>query len=276
MEYATGGELFDYILLKKRLPEMEACRIFQHIISGLEYLNKHNIAHRDLKPENLLFDYKKDIKIVDFGLSTNFEKGELLQSCCGSPSYAAPEMLLGKSYQGITVDIWSSGIILYAMIAGFLPFQDPNNDKLYEKIIKGKFKFSNNMSPMAQDLIRRILVTDPFKRVNLQQIKSHSWFNIISPNINEGLNIGNFKIPVDDEIVAYVEKLYNYSSVELRLNVIENHHNKMTTIYYLILMKKIREGKISVADLSSHEFKLYLSNPKNSIHYKVLSKYIIY
>jgi len=270
MEYASGGELFDYLLLKRRLTEQEACKYFQQIISGIEYLYKHNISHRDLKPENLLFDQKKDIKIVDFGLSTYYEKGELLQSCCGSPSYAAPEMLLGKYYNGLLVDIWSSGIILYAIIAGYLPFQDPDNDKLFEKIIKGKFKFSNNFSAMAQDLIRKILVTDPSKRLDLNRIKLHPWFNIKTPVLNEGLSLTLFKIPIDENIAFIIESELNYSASEIRQNILENHHNRLTTIYYLLLMKKIKEGKTSVADLNSNEFKNFIKNPKNSLHYKAL------
>jgi len=270
MEYASGGELFDYILLKRRLTEQEACKYFQQIISGIEYLNKHNITHRDLKPENLLFDQKKDIKIVDFGLSTYYEKGELLQSCCGSPSYAAPEMLLGKYYNGLLVDIWSSGIILYAVIAGYLPFQDSDNDKLFEKIIKGKFKFPNNFSAMGQDLIRKILVTDPSKRLDLNRIKLHPWFNIITPVLNEGLSLTLFKIPIDENIAFIMESELNYSASEIRQNILENHHNRLTTIYYLLLMKRIKEGKTSVADLISNEFKNFIKNPKNSLHYKAL------
>ena len=124
MEYATGGELFEYIVNKKRLSEPEACKFYQQILSGVEYLHKLGIVHRDLKPENLLLDHKKDIKLVDFGLSNIYSnsKGELLSTPCGSPCYAAPEMLLSKNYSGLMVDIWSSGIILFAMICGFLPF----------------------------------------------------------------------------------------------------------------------------------------------------------
>lgn len=122
MEYAPGDELFKYICNKKRLSEIEACKYFQQIISGVEYLHKLRIVHRDLKPENLLLDHNKDIKIVDFGLSNIYGKGELLKTPCGSPCYAAPEMIDGKRYSGLMVDVWSCGIILFAMICGFLPF----------------------------------------------------------------------------------------------------------------------------------------------------------
>jgi len=196
MEYASGKELFDYIVLKQRLNEMEACKFFQQIISGIEYLHKLRIVHRDLKPENLLLDNKKEIKIADFGLSNLYSKGELLKTACGSPCYAAPEMIAGKKYSGLMVDIWSSGIILYAMLCGYLPFEDKNNEILYKKITEGKFTLPNNISESAVDLLKRILNTDPRKRFNISQIRNHPWFNLNSPLINEGLLICYHVIPV--------------------------------------------------------------------------------
>jgi 5'-AMP-activated protein kinase, catalytic alpha subunit len=139
MEYASGGELFDYIVSKDRLPEREACLLYQQILDGMEYLHSKKIAHRDLKPENLLLnDDKKTIKIVDFGLSNEFEESNpYLTTACGSPCYAAPEMIAGKRYKGVDVDIWSSGVTLYAMLVGYLPFEDPNTVQLYRQIILG-------------------------------------------------------------------------------------------------------------------------------------------
>ncbi len=122
MEYINGVELFDYIIKKRRIDELESCKLYQQIISGIEYLGKLNIVHRDIKPENLLIDKNKRIKIVDFGLSNNYQKNELLSTACGSPFYAAPEMVRGEKYSGIKIDIWSSGIVLYAMLCGFLPY----------------------------------------------------------------------------------------------------------------------------------------------------------
>ena len=149
-----------------------------------------------MKPENLLLDHKKDLKIADFGLSNTYIKGESLKTACGSPCYAAPEMITGKKYNGLMVDIWSSGIILYAMICGYLPFEDPNNDVLYKKITEGKFHLSNSISEPAKDLIRCILNIDPHKRYNINQIKNHPWFNILTPSLNEGLLINLVVIPV--------------------------------------------------------------------------------
>ena len=111
MEYISGKELFDYIINKRHLDEIESCKFYQQIISGIEYLGKTKVAHRDLKPENLLLDSKKNIKIVDFGLSNTYFQNELLSTACGSPCYAAPEMLSGEKYNGINIDIWSSGMV---------------------------------------------------------------------------------------------------------------------------------------------------------------------
>lgn len=123
-EYVPGGELFDYIVANRRLKEEEACKFFQQIISGIEYLHELGIVHRDMKPENLLLDHAGQIKLVDFGLSNTYTGDETLRTACGSPCYAAPEMISGEPYHGSKVDVWSCGVILFAMVCGYLPFED--------------------------------------------------------------------------------------------------------------------------------------------------------
>jgi len=157
MEYASGGELFDYIVKNTWVSESEACKFFQQIVEGAEYVHKIDIVHRDLKPENLLLDYNRNIKIVDFGLSNTFKEGELLKTACGSPCYAAPEMIEGKKYDGEKVDIWSMGVILYALVCGFLPFEDPNTANLYKKILSGEFSIPKFIGSEVADLIKKIL-----------------------------------------------------------------------------------------------------------------------
>jgi 5'-AMP-activated protein kinase catalytic alpha subunit len=266
MEYAPGGELFDYIVNKKKLSELEACKFYQQIISGIEYLHKLRIAHRDLKPENLLLDHKKDLKIVDFGLSNTYNKGESLRTACGSPCYAAPETIANKPYSGVMVDIWSSGIILYAMLCGYLPFEDRDNEVLYRKIGEGKFTLPNTLSEGAKDLIRRILNTDPTKRYNIQQIRSHPWFNSLNQGINtfEGLLININVIPIDESLVLKMEE-YDFKRDEVRSNILSNRHNHITTTYYLLLKNKIRKGGSSIADLISDSFKNYILDDNNLI-----------
>lgn len=124
MEFVSSGELFDIIVQNQRLSEKQACKYFQELISGIKYIHELGICHRDLKPENLLVDYDKSLKIVDFGLSNLYEKGGMLKTACGSPCYAAPEMIAGNRYNGLMSDLWSCGVVLYAMLCGFLPFED--------------------------------------------------------------------------------------------------------------------------------------------------------
>ena len=176
MEYASGGELFDYIVANTRLKEKEACKYFQQIIQGVEYLHKLGIVHRDLKPENLLIDHEKNIKLVDFGLSNTYEEGETLKTACGSPCYAAPEMIAGERYHGSRVDVWSCGVILYAMICGYLPFEDPDTAKLYKKILRGDFTIPKFVSQMGRDLMKKVLNTDPNSRFTTDEIKKHPWY----------------------------------------------------------------------------------------------------
>ena len=197
LEYASGNELLQYILSKKRLSESESCRIFQQLISGINYLHLLKISHRDLKPENILLDHKKDLKIADFGLSKEFKDGNLLYTICGSPSYTAPEMIAGLPYSGFKVDIWGCGIILFFMICGYLPFDDKNSKILYNKIIEGKYYFPYFVSDQARDLIKNILNTDPKKRYNIDQIISHPWFNSIKFTVSNGLLLHLNVIPVN-------------------------------------------------------------------------------
>ena len=265
MEYISGKELFDYIINKRHLDEIESCKFYQQIISGIEYLGKTKVAHRDLKPENLLLDSKKNIKIVDFGLSNTYFQNELLSTACGSPCYAAPEMLSGEKYNGINIDIWSSGIVLYAMLCGYLPFEDNDNPKLYKKIIKGVFETPEFLSSSAVDLLHRILNVDPMKRYTIAQIKEHPWFNQINPKINmsEGLLIDNYIIPFDEEIINKMVNEYSYNEQQIKVNLLFNKHNHITATYFLILKKFIRIGKKSIGDMTSQLFIDYINDQKN-------------
>lgn len=241
MEYAPGGELFDFIVASKKLKEKEACRFFQQIIGGIEYLHKVNIVHRDLKPENLLLDHEKNIKLVDFGLSNMYKIGEQLKTACGSPCYAAPEMIAGKRYVPIGVDIWSSGVILYAMVCGYLPFEDPNTSKLYKKILAGEFEMPKSISNEVRDLIRGILTTDPEKRITISQIKNHVWFKQCTQEISKGIVLGYDQVPIDKNILT---SLKNYSiDPDTTKSLIETHkHDHVSTAYYLLLNKHLQNG----------------------------------
>ncbi|KAG9245492.1 hypothetical protein BJ878DRAFT_541219 [Calycina marina] len=218
LEYASGGELFDYILNHRYLKDNAARKLFAQLISGVGYLHKKGIVHRDLKLENLLLDRNRNIIITDFGFANTFNsddelgenveenlsnreyvkrmeldkilpgghrRGDLMQTSCGSPCYAAPELVVSDSlYTGRKVDVWSCGVILYAMLAGYLPFDDdpanPEGDNinlLYKYIVSTPLTFPEYVTPHARDLLRRILVPDPRKRADLFEVARHSWLS---------------------------------------------------------------------------------------------------
>lgn len=181
----TGGELFDHILAHRYLKDRDAQRLFAQLISAVHYLHEKKIVHRDLKLENLLLDSKRNIIVTDFGFANRFEdKGsDLMATSCGSPCYAAPELVVQDGrYVGNAVDVWSCGVILYAMLAGYLPFDDdPTNpdseniNLLYKYIINTPLTFPDWVSPGARDLLHLMLVPDPAKRCGLEDVMSHPW-----------------------------------------------------------------------------------------------------
>ncbi|KHJ33011.1 putative serine threonine protein kinase [Erysiphe necator] len=175
LEYA-GGELFDYIVQHGKMKEDEARRFFQQIICAVEYCHRHKIVHRDLKPENLLLDEFLNVKIADFGLSNIMTDGNFLKTSCGSPNYAAPEVINGKLYAGPEVDVWSCGVILYVLLVGRLPFDDEHIPSLFAKIAKGNYVVPNYMSSGAAALIKKMLAVNPVHRATIEEIRMDSWF----------------------------------------------------------------------------------------------------
>lgn len=173
LEYVQGGELFDYVMRNGALPEPEAVRLLRQLIGGLSYCHRFNICHRDLKPENLLLDQDHNIKIADFGMAALQPNGQYLTTSCGSPHYAAPEIIKGKQYRGDVADIWSVGIILYAMLNGFLPFDGGDLPSTLRKVRSGKYYLSPELSPEATDLIQAILQQRPEDRITMDEIWKH-------------------------------------------------------------------------------------------------------
>ena len=176
MEYCEGGELFNYIVKNQKLSENETAFFFYQIIKGVEYIHSKGIAHRDLKPENLLLDKDKKLKIIDFGLSNYFDGFQKLETPCGSPCYASPEMVGGNKYNGFFIDVWATGIILFAMLCGYLPFEDDNNDILFKQILNGKINYPSYLSEMSKDLLNKIIETEPEKRIKIEEIKKHPFY----------------------------------------------------------------------------------------------------
>lgn len=174
LEYAESGELFEFLVRSQSLKEETAFQIFREIIYALEYLHAHNICHRDLKPENILLDGHGHIKLADFGFA-RWMSEKIAETSCGSPHYAAPEVIRGHPYDGCAADCWSAGVILFALLAGYLPFDDPSIRNLLTKVKRGKFTMPP-FNPEFQDLIKRLLCLDPTKRITIPQIKQHPAF----------------------------------------------------------------------------------------------------
>jgi len=205
LEVVQGGELFDKIVAAKRLDEDTGRRYFHQLIGAVMYCHAQGIAHRDIKPENLLLDANDDLKISDFGLSnlqpTN--RAALLQTVCGTPNYVAPEVLREKGYDGFKADVWSCGIVLFVMIAGYLPFDDSNQNALFNKIERGDFRMARHFSEPLKDLIAKMLVVDPAKRLSIEQIIQHPWFAV---GYKQAVSSRDQLKPTDDEIAGAIRE----------------------------------------------------------------------
>jgi len=197
LELVTGGELFDKIVASQRFDNTTARFYFRQLIEGVVYCHAMGIAHRDLKPENLLLDAHGDLKISDFGLSALYtgegddvSRTTLLHTTCGTPNYVAPEVLNDKGYDGRAADVWSCGVVLYVLLAGFLPFDEPHMSALFKKIQKAEFDYPGFIKGDARDLVDKILVPDPADRLTVKQIIEHPWFlgtdGYTPPEIGDG------------------------------------------------------------------------------------------
>ncbi|KAJ8438927.1 hypothetical protein Cgig2_033814 [Carnegiea gigantea] len=241
MEYVKSGELFDYIVEKGRLQEDEARNFFQQIISGVEYCHRNMVVHRDLKPENLLLDSYHNVKIADFGLSNIMRDGHFLKTSCGSPNYAAPEVISGKLYAGPEVDVWSCGVILYALLCGTLPFDDENIPNLFKKIKGGIYTLPSHLSPGARDLIPRMLVVDSMKRITIPEIHQHAWFQAHLPRY--------LAVPppettqqakkIDEDILQEVVRM-GFDRNQLIESLRNRLQNEGTVTYYLLFDDRFR------------------------------------
>lgn len=221
--------------------------MYQQIVGGIEYISKLGVVHRDLKPENLLLDHNKTIKIVDFGLSNTYKKGELLKTACGSPCYAAPEMIEGKDYHGTTADVWSSGVILFAMIWGYLPFEDQDTSKLYKKILAADYRTPSFLTENAVDFLKWILNVDPSKRYTIENIRAHKWYEQHEDIHYSGIIVGSDQIPANELLLNKCIELGYEGDYALKW-IEANKHNGVTATYNLLLKKSIRDGDIDVKD----------------------------
>ena len=262
-EYITGGELFDYIVEHGRLSEDESRRFFQQMISGVEYCHRHMVVHRDLKPENLLLDAHLNIKIADFGLSNIMQDGFFLKTSCGSPNYAAPEVISGKPYLGPEVDIWSCGVIIYALLCGSLPFDDENIPNLFKKIKSGIYLLPSYLSDSSRDLISKMLVTNPLNRITMDDIRKHIWFQTRLPRYLSFFPIKKIIIAkrppqLNESIIETVASKTNYGRKFITLALQRSEKSSLTVMYHLI-----RESITPFDMITVENSYIYIKGKKN-------------
>lgn len=277
LEYVEGGELFDYLIKNGKLPEKEAIRYFRQIISGVGYCHQFNICHRDLKPENLLLDKNLNIKIADFGMAALEMNAKLLETSCGSPHYASPEIVTGKNYHGSPSDVWSCGIILFALLTGHLPFDDENIRKLLVKVQNGKFTMPNYLSSDAKDLIWKMLKVDPNERIQINDILKHPLMTKYETNSslkskfndNERINtytnkVNNLIIKKEDihyDILKSLSILFHGASQESLIpKLTSKNSNNEKMFYYLLLQYKQNHQNKKNPDLNHKSSKKNIGN----------------
>ncbi|XP_034715245.1 MAP/microtubule affinity-regulating kinase 3a isoform X23 [Etheostoma cragini] len=250
MEYASGGEVFDYLVAHGRMKEKEARAKFRQIVSAVQYCHQKHIVHRDLKAENLLLDADMNIKIADFGFSNEFTMGNKLDTFCGSPPYAAPELFQGKKYDGPEVDVWSLGVILYTLVSGSLPFDGQNLKELRERVLRGKYRIPFYMSTDCENLLKRFLVLNPAKRGTLEQIMKDRW-------INAGFEEDELKPYTEPELDITDQKRIDvmvgmgYNLEEIQDSLAKMKYDEITATY-LLLGRKASELEPSESASSSN------------------------
>ena len=258
MEYCNGGELFNYIVKNKYLSEEKSAFFYYQLINDLEYIHSLGIVHRDLKPENLLLTQDEILKIIDFGLSNYLKENqlELLETPCGSPCYASPEMLSGENYDGFKIDIWATGIILFAMLCGYLPFDHKDNDKLFMKILECKIQYPKNLSKVSKDLLKKILISDPRRRINIAEIKKHPFY--LKGKEIFGSSFTIYQVSQDEMTDSEESSSFNYITLDNNLIFYENNHksevllNKYKDMYTKTLkFKKKRFNSMEINGFNS-------------------------
>uniref|UniRef100_A0A8C4XE67 Acetyl-CoA carboxylase kinase n=1 Tax=Erpetoichthys calabaricus TaxID=27687 RepID=A0A8C4XE67_ERPCA len=236
MEYVSGGELFDYICKHGRVADAEARRLFQQIISAVDYCHRHMVVHRDLKPENVLLDANMNAKIADFGLSNMMADGEFLRTSCGSPNYAAPEVISGRLYAGPEVDIWSCGVILYVLLCGALPFDDDHVPTLFKKIKGGVFYIPEHLSRSVANLLMLMLQVDPLKRATIKDIREHEWFKVDLPDYLFPEDPAYDANVIDEEAVRETCEKFECSEVEVMNSLFDGDpQDHLAVAYHLII-----------------------------------------
>jgi len=242
IEYCSGGELFDYIVQKERLPENEARVFFRQIVAAVSYIHRRGYVHRDLKPENILIDADQNLKLIDFGLCA-YPKGGMnnhLETCCGSPAYAAPELICGRPYIGSAADIWSMGVLLYCLLNGFLPFDDENQAVLYKKIKAGKYKIPSWLSEKSKRLIGKMLQVNPEDRIEMTDLMNCPWICKDEGIPVEATSKYQRRSYPDNDVITELSVHMKVSRDTMRSEILKWKYNYLTAAYFLLLNKKLR------------------------------------
>ena len=217
MEYICAGDLLSYIKKRSKLQEPVAKFIFKQIILALKFIHENKIVHRDIKLDNILIDLDNNIKICDFGVSKIVNKGDVMIEQCGTPAYIAPEILLNKGYEGFGVDVWSAGVVLYAMLSGTVPFKGSNIKELHNLIISGNYPIIKDISDNAAHLIKNILEIDPKKRITTENILCHPWLIDVDLNFWKTQNLFT-----NAEYVLLAKSNVDYRNIANKEDMIEN------------------------------------------------------
>ena len=246
MEYICAGDLLTYIKKRSKLTELVAKFIFKQIILAIKYIHDNNIIHRDIKLDNILLDLDNNIKICDFGVSRKINKGDIMFEQCGTPAYIAPEILLNKGYEGFGVDIWSAGVVLYAMLSGTVPFKGNNLKELHNLIINGKYKEIKGISKDAEDLLKNLLEVDPNERIQIEEILNHPW--IIDVDFNYWKNQNLF---TNAEYVLLAKSNVDYRNIAFKEDMIENFDIRNLDTFEENINKNIHTKSIILAPFNT-------------------------
>ncbi|KAM7345928.1 salt-inducible kinase 3 isoform 2-T6 [Cochliomyia hominivorax] len=278
-EYASNGEIFDHLVENGRMKEPEAARVFTQLVSAVDYCHSKGVVHRDLKAENVLLDRDMNIKLADFGFSNRYEEGSFLNTWCGSPPYAAPEVFQGLEYDGPKADIWSLGVVLYALVCGALPFDGKTLLELKSRVVTGKFRIPYFMSQDCEHLIRNMLVVEPERRYSLKQIIKHKWLSewvsevenecqqimhpyVTTSNLSSCID-GQSKLissqttitksvpNLDAAVMSHMLQLSGLTADKIAQSVHENRFDNIYAIYYL-LYDKLQQKRRECQKISQH------------------------
>uniref|UniRef100_A0A1B6KVM3 non-specific serine/threonine protein kinase n=1 Tax=Graphocephala atropunctata TaxID=36148 RepID=A0A1B6KVM3_9HEMI len=239
MEYCSGGELFDHIVQCKRLSEMESRSFFRQILAAVAYLHSKGYVHRDIKPENVLLDKDQSVKLIDFGLCAKPcpAINAYLETACGSPTYAAPELIKGDKYLGEGIDVWSMGVMLYALLCGCLPFESEKIDVLYKHIVSGHYQTPEHLSEGSRKILRDMLETDPTKRITIRELLSHPWVQL---GYNEPVSFASLsqELRLDNNCVNTMAAHFHMSAEEMWRHLTVEQYGSHAATYQLLLSRK--------------------------------------